>query len=76
MEIPDLERSLNYCKQELPLTGELASARINIVKAQNILQKYIENNYDKKYWKHLKIVATINSISTEPEIEENYDEES
>jgi hypothetical protein len=69
METPDIERSLDHCKNELPLTGELASARIYIVKAQNILQKFIENNYDKRYWKHLKIGASYSSIVDDPEIE-------
>jgi hypothetical protein len=56
MNIIEIEETLGILRREIKEDSlQLEEAKINICKAQNILQKWIELNYDKQHWKHLNM---------------------
>lgn len=63
MNIIEIEETLGVLRKEIKEDSlQLEEAKIFICKAQNILQKWIEINYDKQYWKHLKMEHKSQSI--------------
>jgi len=56
MNIIEIEETLGILRKEIKEDSlQLEEAKIHICKAQNILQKWIELNYDKNHWKHLNM---------------------
>ena len=56
MNIIEIEETLGILRNSITENStQIDEAKINICKAQNILQKWIENNYDKQHWKHIKM---------------------
>jgi flagellar biosynthesis chaperone FliJ len=56
MNIIEIEETLGILRNSITENStQIEEAKINICKAQNILQKWVEINYEKQNWKHLNM---------------------